>query len=144
MVEVTNELTFIDQLGLPISIFCYLESDDDDDFIAVSSDDRLVKIVGATRFRVGSGYGCGGTTSDALWEIKELRRLPPGSYEFASSIVSTIADEKRRRIESKQAWKRWYKNVQGVGYWLFDPDEADEFYINEALSIGIEQYIRNY
>ena len=120
MVEVTNELTFIDQLGLPISIFCYLESDDD--FIAVSSDDRLVKIVGGTRFRVGSGYGCGGTTSDALWEIEELRRLPLGSYELASSIVSTVAGEKRRRIESKQSWKRWYKNVQGVGYWLFDPD----------------------
>lgn len=142
MVEVTNELSFIDQLGFPISIFYYLESDED--LIAVSSDDRLVKLVGGTHFRVGSGYGCGGTTSDALWEIEELRCLPLGSYELAVSMISTIEVEKRRRVTSKQSWKRWYKNVQGVGYWLFDPDENDDFYINEALSIGIEQYIRSY
>jgi hypothetical protein len=142
MAEMTHQLEFIDQYGIPVSIFGFLESDED--VIAISSDDRLVKLVDGARYRVGSGYGCGGTTSSAQWVLEEIKQLPTGSFKFASSLLSTIKYEKERRIKNKLAWKRWYKNVQGVGFWLFDEEESDDFYIKEALNVGIEQYIQKY
>ncbi|MCF2900955.1 hypothetical protein L1267_11120 [Pseudoalteromonas sp. OFAV1] len=142
MTEITSELSFVDQQGFSISIFDVLDTEDD--IVAISSDDRLVKITGGLRIRVGSGYGCGGTTSSGEFEFEELRKLPKGSYELASLLITTISSEKERRLAEKIPWKRWYKKVHGAGYWLFDADDPDDYYINEALSLGVVRYIKNY
>ncbi|MCZ4337617.1 hypothetical protein [Shewanella colwelliana] len=140
--ESVTDLLFVEQNGYPITVGEVLETPEEDEIIAVSSDDRLVRIVDAMRLRVGSGYGCGGTTVSAVFVIEAIRQLPEGSFSLIQRLPETIMAEKNRRIEAKLAWKRWFNSVQGVGYWLAnDMDDED---ITEALNIGLEQYLAHY
>ncbi len=140
--EKASDLRFVDQKGYPISVSEVIETPAEDEIIAISSDDRLVRIVDAMRIRVGSGYGCGGTTSDSLFIIEIIRQLPSGSFSLIEELPRAIAMEKARRIEARKSWKRWYKRVQGAGYWLAnDMDDED---IHEAIKIGLAKYIADY
>ncbi|MBE8233605.1 MAG: hypothetical protein HAW67_07685 [Endozoicomonadaceae bacterium] len=94
--------------------------------------------------RIGSGHGCGATSVSAQWVIEEVRCLPKGSYELMRSVPEAIKQEKELRVKSNTSWKRWHKNVQGVGYWLVDVEDNDNSYIEEALSVGIKNYLTNY
>jgi len=144
MPEVADNLTFLDHDGYNISVYAYFELPEDEDVYAISSDDRLVKIVDAIKMRVGSGYGCGGSRVSAQWMIEEVRTLPKGSFDFMKSLPDAIENEKEFRIKSKKGWKRWYNNLQDIGLWLVDVSDDDNSYMEEALSVGVEKYINIY
>lgn len=145
MTETTSELTFLDKQGYNYSIFQFIDSEEnDEDIILISSDDRLVKIIDGIRLRVGSGYGCGGTTAGNIWTITEVRKLPVNSYNIAKALPKAIEAEKQKRINEKKSWKRWYNKCQSIGYLLFDEQETDDTDLNEAINMGIDRYINEF
>lgn len=146
MKETTSEPSFLDKKGYNYSIFQFIDSDEDDpeDIILISSDDRIVKAIDGVRMRLGSGYGCGGTTSSQIWTISEIRKLPKNSYNLAKALPIAIEAEKQKRINEKKSWKRWHKRCQSIGYLLFDENETDDTDINEAIQMGIENYINQF
>ena len=135
--ESRTDLDFVDIYGYPISIHQLLEPDLEEDIIAFSSDNRVVKLTDAMRVSGISLAGCGGD-GHSLWSFDVLHSHQEGLWDVMSALHEAKKAEKARRIAKKISWKRWEKNAVSIGYDLvYDPE-----FVKEILSVGLEAYLR--
>ncbi|AXX63851.1 hypothetical protein CGI42_22295 [Vibrio parahaemolyticus] len=136
--ESSTQLEFVDPTGWALSVFWFLELEDDEEVIAFSSDDRVVNLIGAMRVSSPSLAGCGSSLGGVLWEFEEVKPKHDGLYDLVCALPEAIKQEKARRIANKIAWKRWEKNAISLGYELTsEPDYADVI-----LEKGLNQFLQ--
>ena len=94
------------------------ELDDGDEILAILPDDRIVLICGHDRFRVGSGYGCGGSNiaEDWLWLDEPVIQAPSGLYARMIEFPAAIKAEAAARKADGRAWVRFEKMVHVTGH----------------------------
>lgn len=135
VLEKSSTIDIIDDSGEPIHVNALLEcfiSEYEWDGAIVSSDDRIIEIVGAMKADAYSGRGPG-----TMYEFYPIRSLPKGTFEFISQIPISIKAEKERRIAAKLPFKQWHNRVQGAVNYIID-DDAE---ILQAMKMGIMPYL---
>lgn len=134
--ESRTDLEFVDIYGYPIFFHWFLECEEN--VVAFSSDNRVVKLTGAMRAAGISLAGAGGGAGHSFWSFDVLHSHQEGLWDVMSALYEAIKAEKARRIANKISWKRWEKNVVSIGYDLaYDPE-----FVKEILSVGLEAYLR--
>ena len=112
------------------------ELDSGDEILAILPDDRIVLICGHDRFRVGSGYGCGGSNiaEDWLWLDEPVIHAPSGLYERMTEFPAAIRAEIAARKSDGRAWVRFEKTVHVVGYQALTDVEVAAKIISDGWS----------
>ncbi|MCP4528765.1 MAG: hypothetical protein GY833_23055 [Aestuariibacter sp.] len=135
--ECRKDLDYITQQGEPLTATQIIDSETEDDIVAITSDDRLVLITNCYRLSVGAaGTGEGTRVSESV-EFTEL--LPPqaGLYRTIKEGAAYIHAEVTRRMEKGKAYKQWSQIAwTTLAIMSENPDE-----LAEVLEDGLEDYL---
>lgn len=138
--ESRSDLKYLDQKGFALTATSIIDSEVEDDIVAVTSDDRLVNIYNCSRLHVGAAGTGEGTRARETVEFTEL--LPPqeGLYRTIEAGAQFINEELKRRKENGKAFKQWEQTAwMTLAIISEDPDEYAE-----AKEDGIEDYLTSF
>lgn len=112
------------------------EIDGSDEILAILPDDRIVLICGHDRFRVGSGYGCGGSNiaEDWLWLDAPVIHAQSGLYKRMMEFPAAVNAEVQARKSAGRAWIRFEKSVHVLGYQALTDIEVAAEIISDGWS----------
>ena len=136
--EVRKDLLYIDQLGNPLTAASILDSEIEDDIVAITSDDRLVTITNCYRMTVGAaGTGEGSQVSaSVVFEVQQPAQA--GLYCTIKEGAAFIHEEVARRREAGKAYKQWSQTAKMT---LILISESPDDYA-EAKEEGIVHYLQ--
>ena len=116
-------------------------NEDDESILAILPDDKIVRICGWQRTRVGGGIlsaETGTVTEQWFWE--DEKQGPPGLYALIAGLPRAIETEKQRRISTGKAWKRWLETAACLGVQMIDDPDLWA----EVMEVGLECWLMDW
>lgn len=136
--DVRKDLRYIDQLGNVLTATSIIDSEIEDDIVAITSDDRLVSIRNCYRMAVGAaGTGEGANVAESVVFVEQLP-AQAGLFNTINEGAAFIRDEVARRLEKGKAYKQWSQTAKMT---LILISESPDDYA-EAKEEGIVTYLQ--
>ncbi len=105
--ETRKDLSYVDQFGMALTATSIIDSEVEDDIIAITSDDRVVSITHCFRLTTGAaGTGESARVSETV-EFTECWPAQDGLFHTIKTGGQFIRDEVVRRQSQGKAFKRW-------------------------------------